>query len=161
MKDIPNHPNYAITKDGRVWSKPQTLPDGRRWKGRWIKPGFVSGYFQIGLFDKSKQFRRFNKMVHRLVLETYVGPCPSGMECRHLNGNKKDNRLENLCWGTHRENESDKVQHGLTKLTEDKVRVIRYLRDVAKFSLKDIAWQFDVCRATICFIVNRKIWRYV
>lgn len=30
------------------------------------------------------------------------------MECRHLNGNPVDNRLENLCWGTHSENEYDK-----------------------------------------------------
>lgn len=161
MKDIPRFPNYSITKDGRVWRKPCKDVRGRNWKGSWIKPGFVSGYFQVGLFNKSKQYCRFNKMVHRLVLETYVGSCPTGMECRHLNGNKQDNRLENLCWGTHEENEKDKVQHGLTKLTKTKVQVIRYLRDVAKFSLDDIAWQFDVCRATICMVVSRKTWKHI
>ncbi|KKM78381.1 hypothetical protein LCGC14_1360570 [marine sediment metagenome] len=161
MKTIPGFPNYAITRDGQVWSKPRTVSGGRHWKGHWVKPGLVNGYFQVGLFNKSKQYHRFNKMVHRLVLETYVGPCPDGMECRHLNGNKQDNYFENLCWGTRKENEKDKVQHGKTKLTEAKVRVIRYLRDVAKFSLEDIAWQFDVCRATICFVVNRKTWKHI
>ena len=161
MKDIPGFPNYQITKDGQVWRKSYIDTRGRNWKGRWIKFGFVSGYFQAGLFDKSKQFHCFRKMVHRLVLETYVGACPPSMECRHLNGIKTDNRLENLAWGTREDNEKDKVRHGKTKLTADKVKVIRYLRDVAKFSLKDIAWQFDVCKATICFVVNRKTWRLV
>ena len=161
MKTILGFPDYCITKDGRVWRKFQILPDGRRWKGRWIQPGFVNGYFQVGLFDKSKQSHRFNKMVQRLVLETYVGPCPDGMECRHLNGIRTDNRIENICWGTRKENEKDKVRHGKTKLTESKVKMIRYLRDVAKFSLDDIAWQFNVCRATICMVVNNKIWKFV
>lgn len=156
MKTIPGHPNYSITKDDRVWSKPR-----RRTKGGWVSPGFVSGYFQVGLCGGNRQNAFFRKMVHRLVLETYIGPCPDGMETRHLNGNKTDNRLENLAWGTRIENERDKVQHGRTKLTNEKVQVIRYLRDVAKFTLKDIAWQFDVCRATICFVVNRKTWRHV
>lgn len=161
MKIISGFPNYSITKDGRVWSKPRILPDGRHWKGRRIKFGLVSGYFQVGLFDKNRQYYRFNKMVHRLVLETFVGPCPPGMECRHLDGDKQNNRLDNLCWGTHQENEKDKVRHGLTKLTKNKVKVIRYLRDAAKFSLGDIAWQFNVCKATVCFVVNRKTWKHI
>lgn len=161
MKSIPGFPNYFITKDGRVWSNPQILPDGRCWKGRWIKFGLVNGYFQVGLFDKSKQPHRFNKMVHRLVLDTYVGPCPPNMQCRHLDGNPKNNHLSNLLWGTHAENEKDKVRHGKTKLTKEKVKIIHYLRNIAKFSLDDIAWQFDVCRATICMVVNNKIWKSI
>lgn len=50
--------------------------------------------------------------VHRLVLEAFVGPCPEGMECRHLNGNPADNRLANLVWGSKSQNELDKVHHG-------------------------------------------------
>src|SRR4051812_23303084 len=37
-----------------------------------------------------------NHLVHHLVLEAFVGPKPDCMECRHLNGNPADNRLENL-----------------------------------------------------------------
>lgn len=50
--------------------------------------------------------------VHRLVLETFVGPRPPGMECGHLNGRSDDNRLENLRWVSHAENESHKLEHG-------------------------------------------------
>ena len=43
-------------------------------------------------------------LVHRLVLETFVGPCPEGMECDHRNHNTADNRIENLAWITHSDN---------------------------------------------------------
>jgi hypothetical protein len=37
------------------------------------------------------------------------------MECRHLNGDSRDNRSENLTWGTHSENAKDGVRHGTWK----------------------------------------------
>lgn len=36
--------------------------------------------------------------VHRLVLETFVGPCPDGMECDHSDRNRRNNALTNLRW---------------------------------------------------------------
>jgi hypothetical protein len=50
--------------------------------------------------------------LHRLVLLAFVGPCPEGKECRHLDGNRQNNRLTNLCWGTRSENAQDRVRHG-------------------------------------------------
>lgn len=55
---------------------------------------------------------RHNYLVHHLVLKAFVGPKPAGMECRHLNGNPADDRLENLKWGTPTENSYDTVRHG-------------------------------------------------
>lgn len=51
-------------------------------------------------------------LVHRLVLTTFVGPCPEGMECCHNNGVHGDNRLQNLRWDTHSENQKDLVRSG-------------------------------------------------
>jgi hypothetical protein len=51
--------------------------------------------------------------VHRLVLEAFVGPCPEGMQCRHFpDRDTRNNRLDNLSWGTPVENAADKVAHG-------------------------------------------------
>ena len=36
------------------------------------------------------------KMEHVLVWEEHYGPVPLGMELHHINGNKLDNRIENL-----------------------------------------------------------------
>lgn len=67
------------------------------------------GYADVGLNRHGKQV---NRKVHRLMLEAFVGPCPPGMVTRHLNGNPRDNRLENLCWGTYSENTYDTIRHG-------------------------------------------------
>lgn len=64
--------------------------------GRILKPYKRSdGHLEVSLHKDgaSKTFK-----VHRLVLETFVGPCPPGMECRHLDGNPLNNKLNNLCW---------------------------------------------------------------
>src|SRR5262249_51794091 len=50
--------------------------------------------------------------IHTLVLEAFIGPRPSRMVTRHLNGIPSDNRLENLVYGTHQENCYDQVTHG-------------------------------------------------
>jgi len=170
MKSIPNHSNYAVTRDGRVWSKPRRDTFGRKRKGKWLKPGRDNeGYASVVLYTNS---RKYSYRVHRLVLETYIGPCPEGLECRHLNGIPDDNRIENLKWGTRSENAFDAVQHGTrvdtrgekcggAKLTNEKIRVIRYLHKIAKFSLTDLAWQFDVAISTIGRIISRKTWRHI
>lgn len=51
-------------------------------------------------------------MVHRLVLEAFVGPCPDGLEGCHGNGIPDDNRLDNLRWDTHESNMADRDQTG-------------------------------------------------
>lgn len=50
--------------------------------------------------------------VHRLVGEAFIGPRPDGLDTRHLNGNSEDNRIENLTYGTKRENQADSIRHG-------------------------------------------------
>lgn len=97
QNSIPNFPDYRIAEDGVVFC----LSGNKT-----IKP-FLSdgGYWAIKL--KQGYCRGVRKYIHRLVLETYVGPCPKGMECRHLDGNRTNNHLHNLCWGTHLENMED------------------------------------------------------
>ena len=69
-----------------------------------------SGHIDIHMRVHGK--KKFAK-AHQLILFAFVGPKPNGMECRHLNGNPADNRLENLVWGTRRENVFDSIKHGV------------------------------------------------
>lgn len=115
------------------------------------------GYRQICLG------KRYVQSVHVLVLLAFVGPCPEGMECRHLDGNPANNRLDNLCWGTGSENWNDKRRHGTlnilrgedcpySKLTEDTVREIRkrYKRySRGKDTQKSMAKEFGLHQGTV------------
>jgi hypothetical protein len=74
-----------------------------------------------------------NKKVHRLVGEAYI-PNPLKMCCiNHLNGDKGDNRVENLEWTSSRKNSEharlngfhEAKQIGIPNLTDDEVRYIR------------------------------------
>jgi len=52
-------------------------------------------------------------LVHRMVLLAHIGKPPTDKhQAAHGNGNRADNRLENLRWATQQENELDKVCHG-------------------------------------------------
>ena len=67
-----------------------------------------SGYLQVNLLVHGIEFSR---RVHTLVLETFVGPKPDGMECCHYpDSNKENNNLNNLRWDTHSENAKDKYR---------------------------------------------------
>ena len=45
-------------------------------------------------------------------MEAFAGPCPGGLEIRHLDGDAANNRLSNLAYGTSSENGYDITRHG-------------------------------------------------
>jgi hypothetical protein len=56
---------------------------------------------------------------HALVLMTFVGPCPPGMEARHFPDRKgTNNALSNLSWGTKLQNANDRRIHNTSGLVQ-------------------------------------------
>lgn len=118
---------YEISDDGRLFGP-------RVERRQQVAP---AGHHFVHLYGIPYGRPRSVKVwIHRAVLETFVGPCPIGEECRHLDGNPSNNRLSNLCWGTRLENQGDRERHGTkllgerapsAKLTEEDVREIRCL----------------------------------
>ena len=107
---------YEASPIGRIRSIARSVTavrDGKTvtWnlKSKIIRPRPVFGYSQVTL-SVAAVHRHFR--VHRLVLETFVGPCPAEMEALHANDIRDDNRLENLRWGTRSENLHDMVRNG-------------------------------------------------
>ena len=166
MKPIPNYPGYYITVDGQVFST-------RAHKGHsscWLKQRKLNrGHFYVCL---NHSWNR--QLVHRLVLETYVGPCPEGMECCHNDGNPENNKLENLRWDTRSNNHKDKVRHGRwdnptkcgeehggAKLTRDRVIEIVRLYEVEGFSQRKIAKMFEIGKTTVAHILNKDNWKHL
>lgn len=120
-REHPDYPVIQVSDQGRVYRKPRTVIRGQdtyRLSGRIaaLNTGSKTGHLKVQIRMAGKYHHAW---VHRLVLETFAGPCPDGMECRHLNGNPKDNRLENLAWGTPSENSADTKAHGYAPSRKD------------------------------------------
>jgi len=163
VKTIFGFPNYAISKNGRIWSSRRV-----RIIGGWKHLSLCgSGYLKVSLWkDRIEK----TALVHRLVLETYVGPCPNGMEACHNNGNRIDNRLENLRWDTRSNNHQDKKKHGtflegnkspLAKLTEQDIRLIFNAYHDGAYFQYELADMFGVGQTEIHRIVTKKRWKHL
>ena len=103
--------------------------------------------------------------IHRLVAETFIGPSP--LNVNHKDGNKENNKLENLEYFTIQENMKHAAQNNLTtkgvknqdcKLSEDDVREIRRIRN--NYTLHELGKKYNVDHSTIWDVCNRT-WKHV
>lgn len=166
-REIPESEGYAFGSDGSVWSF---------WGKGYRKPQDVARPLALrrmrsGHYDVSVKINgvMVQTCVHRLICWAFHGPCPDGMECRHLDGNPANNRPDNLAWGTRKENQDDSVRHGtrvrgetvgLAKLDADRVREIRRLHSNG-IGPRELGRRFGVAHCTIRLIVNRETWVHV
>lgn len=105
---------YEVSDQGRVRSLDRVVPCGTRkmrtYRGRALADSAdTAGYRIVALY---RDGRRRTTKVHSLVLESFVGSRPAGMEACHNNGDLADNRLANLRWDTHSRNVYDSVRQG-------------------------------------------------
>lgn len=107
---------YEVSDQGRVRSLPRTLRDGRRLKGRVLKPGVSRPYGHLSV-SFSVDFNITQHSVHRLVLTAFVGKAPSPEQdnALHWDGDPTNNTPGNLRWGTKKENAGDSMRHGRRK----------------------------------------------
>ena len=160
---------YEVSDHGRVRAMFESW-NGRYKSGRILKQlNHNHGYFLVNLYYPETHQRGRTRTVHSLVLESFVSPRPEGNDARHLDGNKKNNRIENLEWGTRLENVQDSIKHGtfvhgervhFCKLDEGKVIQIRALVDSGVLC-KTISERFGISIAQACRIGARKSWSYL
>ncbi len=156
-------PNYQITVNGRI----QSLFNSR--KRRRLIPYTLKQRECVDGYKVVDVCKRYIK-IHRAVLESFIGLPEIKNPCAlHNDGNKLNNHLDNLRWGTQKENMEDREKHGNTikgemsphaKLTEDAVKRIRFCSSRGKSS-RFIAAIYQVSHTTILKIIKGEKWSHV
>lgn len=158
---------YQISNLGNV----KSLNYNKTSKEKILKPNNIKGYLIVGLYKNGK--RKFYH-VHRLVTEAFL-PNPNNKPCiDHINADRTDNRVENLRWVTHKENNDNPITKNkhFKKLKENFSKpIIQFSKDgefIRKWnSAMDVHRELGINQNCICQCCKGKyktaggyIWRY-
>lgn len=103
---------------------------------------FPNGYIGYAIMMKNPR-RTKTEYQHRLLAETFIQNPQSKETVNHIDGNKKNNALDNLEWATQSENNKHALDHGLREsnttsilkhnkerrhFTDEEVRFIRQMK---------------------------------
>lgn len=107
---------YQISDLGRIKSYPRVVKckesNERIIKSRILKQYHTSNHYLFVRLSKNK--KQTNYRVHRLVALNFIDN-PENKPCvNHIDGNKSNNRVDNLEWCTHSENMQHAVKNGLS-----------------------------------------------
>jgi hypothetical protein len=153
---------YEVSNKGRLRN---------RHTGRMLKPSLWRGYYCTRLSIDGSGKTQF---IHCLVAEAFIGRRPSGLEINHKDGNKQNNKTENLEYVTAGDNVRHAFAHGLfgprngefnanAKLYEDAVIDIRTSYASRTILLEEFldryAAKYTVPKSTILSVVYNRCWK--
>ena len=122
-----------------------------------------TGYLCVNLTSRG---RRSQESVHRLVLQAFVGLPSSTYEACHNDGDRKNNRVENLRWDSRKNNHADKKKHGTwqvgsnngsAKINESQALEIKH----SKSSVSVTAKKYGIGESQVVRIRNGISWPHI
>lgn len=153
---------YSVDTDGNVYG-----PMGI--KNKCISnTGYYIVQIRIPLSRNKKGYR-----VHRLVAEAFIPNPDSKPQVNHIDGNKLNNRVENLEWVTNKENSEHAIYTGLFvpgdcaefgyinpgKLNFEKANEIRKLYSTGKYTHRQLGEIYNIERRQVSKIINNHNWK--
>lgn len=174
-KPVPGFGNhYEASSLGRIRSKDRIVIRKHSKSGKNIEFFYKSKLLSPCSSDKyghqvvhiGFNGQRKNVFVHTMVLLAFVGERPDGMECCHINGDPKDNKIDNLRWDTHYSNNQDRKQHGtyalgdkhpMARITEQDVLAIRS----SGKSNKELRKIYAISNSQMHRILTKQSWKHL
>jgi hypothetical protein len=163
-KAIPGHPGYEASTLGRIRSINRVITKNGRpvaRKGVVLKNALGPGGYLLVSLNNQQSCR-----VHRMILITFVGTPPAGMQACHNDGNRANNRTDNLRWDTSKHNHADRIGHGTAPVGENNGRsklsaaqVVCIRGDTRPRYV--VAAEYGVTPSLISQIITRRIWSHV
>lgn len=161
--DWPLNSLYQVSNQGRVKRKEFTTTHNRTWKERILTNTETSDhYLKVGVKINGQQK---DLRVHQLVAQTWIDNPYEYSEINHLNGNKLDNRVENLEWSNSKLNSQHASQNNLQpkgiqtykgKLTKEQRDEIVQKYNTTNISKRQLAKDYNVSHTTINAIFQNK-----
>ena len=161
---------YKVSNTGKIRSLDRIDRNGKSWEGRERKlTPDKDGYLDVMLCKDGKMLKC---KVHRLVATTFLENTDDKRTVNHIDGNKINNRVDNLEWATDSEQQKHAVTIGLrpkgeqcynSKLTDDVVKEIRERRvtNPKLWTQSKLAEEYGVDQSQISRIIHRKLWTHV
>ena len=167
---VVTYPNYEFKLEYRIDKEGNIYSPYKGWN-KLSQQKIKKGYLRVNLRTIDGKDKRF--MVHRLVLASF-NPIENleNYEVNHKDGNKENNRLENLEWCNGSYNVKHSINIGLkiplkgekignSKLSEKEVKEIWNLLKTTNKSLREIGEIYGVSKHCIFDIKKQKSWKWL
>lgn len=119
--------DYWVSNLGRVKNR----------KGQILIPYLrKDGYLTVRLCNNGKKLKK-DKRIHRLVMESFNDTDNRSLDVNHIDGDKTNNKLDNLEWCTRTENLKHAVRIGLNKQAI-RIKAIKGNKEVFAYSLRSL-----------------------
>lgn len=169
QRPIANFPDYTIDRDGVIRRGSDCIGSHGQVifpAGRVMKQQIVNGYASVRLVRDGKASFCY---VHRLALATFFpGSLDNGHEVNHRDGDRLNNKIDNLEACDHRTNQIHMVKmrrmyggrHKWAKITEEQAAEALRKR-AAGATIKSIADEYGVGEGAIQHLCSGRNWKHL